>query len=113
MQSMDMFGDPADVAAIAGVGAGVAVGVGIGVGTAVGLSVGIGVGEAKMPTIPCEFPIAIPTIRVSPRTRRHKVTRTHRGIDTVRLCLRGSPLITTVIPLPVYVGHPFEVIAAF
>ena len=86
---------------------------GIGVSVGVRIGVGIGVGEAKMPTIPCEFPIAIPTIRVSPRTRRHKVTRTHRGIDTVRLCLRGSPLITTVIPLPVYVGHPFEVIAAF
>ena len=86
---------------------------GIAVSVGVRIGVGIGVGEAKMPTIPCEFPIAIPTIRVSPRTRRHKVTRTHRGIDTVRLCLRGSPLITTVIPLPVYVGHPFEVIAAF
>ena len=47
MQSMDMFGDPADVAAIAGVGAGVAVGVGIGVGTAVGLGVGIGVGDGE------------------------------------------------------------------
>ena len=86
---------------------------GIGVGVGVRIGVGIGVGEAKMPTIPCEFPIAIPTIRVSPRTRRHKVTRTHRGIDTLRLCLRVSSLATTVIPLPVYVGHPFEVIAPF
>ena len=47
MQSMDMFGDPVDVATIVGVGTRVAVGVGvdIGGGTAVGLGGGIGVGN--------------------------------------------------------------------
>ena len=76
-------------------------------GASVGIAVGfgIGVGELEMAATARWLPIPIPTIRVSPRTSRHKVTSNHTGIDTVRLCLRGSSLAMTVLPLPVYANY--------
>ena len=54
MQSMDIFGDPVDVATI--VGAGTGVGVGIGVGTGVRLGVGTGVGNDVGVAVGVTFP---------------------------------------------------------
>ena len=58
MQSMDMFGDPVDVATIVGVGTGVgvAIGVGTGVGTGVRLGVGTGVGNDVGVAVGLTFP---------------------------------------------------------